>query len=59
MIDMVFFQTPDGANAVVVGKLGTISDPMAIIGGNCSLQGYNVEGNDNFWTVGFRMLQQA
>jgi Bardet-Biedl syndrome 2 protein len=44
-------QTPDGANAVAVGKLGSIENPLAIIGGNCSLQGYDVEGNDAYWTV--------
>ncbi len=46
-----FVQTPDGANAVVVGTLGTIEQPLAIIGGNCSMQGYNFEGEDLFWTV--------
>ena len=50
MTDPVF-QTPDGSNAVVIGKLGSIEEPLAIIGGNCSLQGYDVEGNDLFWTV--------
>lgn len=41
----------DGANAVVLGTLGDISSPLAIIGGNCALQGFDHEGNDLFWTV--------
>ncbi|KAM8983485.1 BBSome complex member BBS2 isoform 4-T4 [Ara ararauna] len=41
----------DGANAIVLGNLGDISSPLAIIGGNCSLQGFDYEGNDLFWTV--------
>ncbi|KAK4814145.1 hypothetical protein QYF61_009064 [Mycteria americana] len=41
----------DGANAIVLGKLGDISPPLAIIGGNCALQGFDYEGNDLFWTV--------
>ncbi|XP_057269465.1 Bardet-Biedl syndrome 2 protein isoform X2 [Pezoporus wallicus] len=41
----------DGANAIVLGKLGDISSPVAIIGGNCALQGFDYEGNDLFWTV--------
>ena len=45
------FQTPDGSHAVVIGNLGTIDQPLAIIGGNCSMQGYNYEGDDLFWTV--------
>lgn len=41
----------DGANAIVLGKLGDIPSPLAIIGGNCALQGFDYEGNDHFWTV--------
>ncbi|KAB0392670.1 hypothetical protein E2I00_006297 [Balaenoptera physalus] len=41
----------DGANAIVLGTLGDISSPLAIIGGNCALQGFDHEGNDLFWTV--------
>ena len=26
---------------------------MAIIGGNCSLLGFDLEGNENFWTVSY------
>lgn len=41
----------DGANAIVLGKLGDIQSTLAIIGGNCALQGFDYEGNDQFWTV--------
>uniref|UniRef100_A0AAQ4RN17 Bardet-Biedl syndrome 2 n=1 Tax=Gasterosteus aculeatus aculeatus TaxID=481459 RepID=A0AAQ4RN17_GASAC len=41
----------DGANAIVLGKLGGIPNPLAIIGGNCALQGFDYAGNDHFWTV--------
>lgn len=41
----------DGANAIVLGTLGDISSPLAIIGGNCALQGFDHEGKDLFWTV--------
>lgn len=44
-------QVADGANAIVLGTLGDISSPLAIIGGNCALQGFDHEGNDLFWTV--------
>lgn len=49
--DLFYKDTPDGSNAVVIGKLGDISATMAIVGGNCSIQGYDMEGNENFWTV--------
>ncbi|OWF54157.1 Bardet-Biedl syndrome 2 protein homolog isoform X2 [Mizuhopecten yessoensis] len=49
--DLFYKDTADGSNCLVVGRLGTIPDPMAIVGGNCTLQGYDMEGNDIFWTV--------
>ncbi|KAM3829164.1 BBSome complex member BBS2 isoform 3-T3 [Vipera latastei] len=49
--DLFYAGVPDGANSIAVGTLGDISCPLAIIGGNCSLQGFNYEGKDLFWTV--------
>ncbi|CAC5425613.1 BBS2 [Mytilus coruscus] len=49
--DLFYKDCADGANCIVIGKLGTIIEPMVLIGGNCSLQGYNQDGNDIFWTV--------
>jgi len=41
----------DGANAVVIGRLGSMAAPLAIVGGNCSIQGFDATGTDLFWTV--------
>uniref|UniRef100_G1MQN7 Bardet-Biedl syndrome 2 protein homolog n=1 Tax=Meleagris gallopavo TaxID=9103 RepID=G1MQN7_MELGA len=49
--DLFYREVSDGANAIVLGKLGDIPSPLAIIGGNCALQGFDYEGNDLFWTV--------
>lgn len=49
--DLFFKDTPDGANQIVVGKLGGQAYPMAFVGGNCSIQGFDKEGNEAFWTV--------
>ncbi|XP_050628863.1 Bardet-Biedl syndrome 2 protein isoform X2 [Macaca thibetana thibetana] len=49
--DLFYREATDGANAIVLGTLGDISSPLAIIGGNCALQGFNHEGRDLFWTV--------
>ncbi|KAF6717210.1 Bardet-Biedl syndrome 2-like protein [Oryzias melastigma] len=49
--DVFYREVTDGANAIVLGKLGNIHSPLAIIGGNCALQGFDYEGNDQFWTV--------
>ena len=35
----------------ITGRLGNSNRPLAIVGGNCSLQGFDYEGNDPFWTV--------
>ncbi|KAL6039451.1 hypothetical protein STEG23_025156 [Scotinomys teguina] len=49
--DLFYREVADGANAIVLGTLGDITPPLAIIGGNCALQGFDHEGNDLFWTV--------
>ena len=49
--DLFFKETPDGANSIVVGKLGGQAIPMAFVGGNCSIQGFDKDGGDVFWTV--------
>ncbi|XP_072278942.1 BBSome complex member BBS2 [Pyxicephalus adspersus] len=49
--DLFYKEIADGANAVVLGSLGDVSCPLAIIGGNCALQGFDYKGNDMFWTV--------
>ncbi|XP_078067235.1 BBSome complex member BBS2 isoform X1 [Mustelus asterias] len=49
--DVFYKEVADGANAIVLGQLGEITSPLAIIGGNCTLQGFDQEGNDLFWTV--------
>ncbi|XP_062860242.1 Bardet-Biedl syndrome 2 protein homolog [Trichomycterus rosablanca] len=49
--DIFYREVTDGANAIVLGKLGNMQSPLAIIGGNCALQGFDFEGNDQFWTV--------
>ncbi|XP_073438129.1 BBSome complex member BBS2 isoform X4 [Dendrobates tinctorius] len=49
--DLFFKEIADGANAVILGSLGDVTCPLAIIGGNCALQGFDSRGNDIFWTV--------
>lgn len=49
--NILCIQILDGVNVVVIGELGEILGFMVIMGGNCLLQGYDLEGNENFWTV--------
>ena len=49
--DVFYREVPDGINSMTFGKVGTIEDQLAIVGGNCSIQGFDAEGNELFWTV--------
>ncbi|KAG8322904.1 Bardet-Biedl syndrome 2 protein [Homalodisca vitripennis] len=49
--DIFFKEVADGVNAITVGHLGSLETPLAIVGGNCSIQGFDWHGNDPFWTV--------
>lgn len=42
---------PDGANAITVGNLGSIREPCAVVGGNCSIIALNNSGEEVLWTV--------
>ena len=46
-----FIKLPDGANAIVVGTLGNLSAPSAILGGNCSIMALDKAGEEVLWTV--------
>mmetsp|Transcript_10478 Transcript_10478/g.25127 ORF Transcript_10478/g.25127 Transcript_10478/m.25127 type:complete len:701 (-) Transcript_10478:93-2195(-) len=49
--DVFYKDVPDGVNAMKVGTINAYEHPLAIVGGNCSIQGFDHEGNEQFWTV--------
>eukprot|EP01012_Entosiphon_sulcatum_P024785 TRINITY_DN3001_c0_g1_i1.p1 TRINITY_DN3001_c0_g1~~TRINITY_DN3001_c0_g1_i1.p1 ORF type:complete len:716 (+),score=211.22 TRINITY_DN3001_c0_g1_i1:102-2249(+) len=49
--DVFYKEIPDGINSMVFGKVGAIDGNLAIVGGNCSIQGFDHEGTESFWTV--------
>eukprot|EP00668_Euglena_longa_P011771 GGOE01014188.1.p1 GENE.GGOE01014188.1~~GGOE01014188.1.p1 ORF type:complete len:718 (-),score=178.66 GGOE01014188.1:160-2313(-) len=49
--DVFYREVPDGINSMTFGKVGSIEDQLAIVGGNCSIQGFDGDGNELFWTV--------
>jgi Bardet-Biedl syndrome 2 protein len=49
--DLFYRDTQDGVNSLVVGNLGGNASPLVIAGGNCSVLGFDQEGNEAFWTV--------
>ncbi len=51
---VIFLKLPDGANAIVVGNLGSIQQPVALVGGNCSIMALDKTGEEVMWTVSFK-----
>jgi len=49
--DLYFKDIPDGVSAAAVGKVGSLPAPLAIVGGNCTVQGFDGGGAEAFWTV--------
>jgi Bardet-Biedl syndrome 2 protein len=49
--DVFFKEVADGVNALAFGSLASVAAPMAMVGGNCSLQGFDARGAEVFWTV--------
>lgn len=49
--DIFFRDVQDGVNTLIVGKLASLPQPLVVSGGNCSILGYDFEGNEAFWTV--------
>ncbi|CAN0192742.1 unnamed protein product, partial [Phaeothamnion confervicola] len=49
--DVFYKDVPDGVSAVIVGKGPMSEEPLAFVGGNYSIQGFNREGAESFWTV--------
>ncbi|KAA0199277.1 hypothetical protein HAZT_HAZT008930 [Hyalella azteca] len=49
--DVFYKEVSDGSNAVTIGRLWRHPTPLALVGGNCSVQGFDSTGTDMFWTV--------
>lgn len=47
----VLYKNPDGAHAMTIGQWGELPEQLAIVGGNCSIHGFNKKGEDTLWTV--------
>lgn len=49
--DLFFKDVPDGVSCIVVGRTGSATTPLAIVGGSCSVQGFDSSGQEVFWSV--------
>ncbi|CAF0727160.1 unnamed protein product [Rotaria sp. Silwood1] len=50
-VDLFFQEIQDGAHAITIGKWGELPEQLAIVGGNCSIHGFNKRSEDVLWTV--------
>jgi Bardet-Biedl syndrome 2 protein len=49
--DLFFKDIGEGVSSIAVGRMGRYDHPMVVVGGNCSIQGFDAEGEECFWTV--------
>lgn len=49
--DQFYKEVADGVNAITVTQLAGSDQKIAVVGGNCSLLGFDAEGQERFWTV--------
>lgn len=50
-----FLQIPDGCLSIATGMIEN-GPNLVFVGGTCSIYGYDVKGNDQFWTVCTHLL---
>lgn len=49
--DLFFKEVHDGVNVIAFGNITTVEPPVCVVGGNCSIQAFDYEGTELFWTV--------
>lgn len=49
--DQFFSETPDGCNTIILTKLSPTAAPIVLAGGNCSILGFDSDGDEVLWTV--------
>jgi len=49
--DLFFKEVHDGVNVIAFGNLISVEVPVCLVGGNCSIQAFDHEGTELFWTV--------
>lgn len=49
--DLFFKEVHDGVNVIAFGNIHAVDVPVCLVGGNCSIQAFDHEGNELFWTV--------
>mmetsp|Transcript_199 Transcript_199/g.341 ORF Transcript_199/g.341 Transcript_199/m.341 type:complete len:704 (-) Transcript_199:10-2121(-) len=48
--DLFYREIQDGLNVMKIAQVSH-PEPLVLVGGNCSIQGYDAEGEEQFWTT--------
>jgi len=49
--DVWFKDAADGVSTMTFGNVPSLPSPLALVGGNCSIQGFDQAGEELYWTV--------
>lgn len=49
--DLFYKDVHDGVNVIAFGQLPAIENRVCVVGGNCSVQAFDHEGTELYWTV--------
>lgn len=49
--DLFFKEVHDGVSVIAFGYIPGVEVPLCLVGGNCSVQAFDHEGTEMFWTV--------
>ncbi|XP_067209756.1 Bardet-Biedl syndrome 2 protein homolog [Linepithema humile] len=50
-VDIFYKEMSDGANCIIVTKIGWLPNQVVVVGGNCSVTILDAKGTEIFWTV--------
>ncbi|XP_071442607.1 BBSome complex member BBS2-like [Hetaerina americana] len=50
-VDVFYQKVKDGVNSIAIGNFGQKRYPLALVGGNCCVQGFDFAGNEVYWNV--------
>ncbi|CAB3369144.1 Hypothetical predicted protein [Cloeon dipterum] len=50
-MDIFYKEVPEGVKVLTIGRLGKMGKPVVIAGGNCTIVGFDFQGNEVFWTI--------
>jgi len=54
--DLFYKEIPDGVSSILFAKLPNVKEPLILVGENCSIQGFDYNGEERYWNVSGDMV---